>query len=404
MAGLLLLLFPACSPLLLPSSEEYDPVEASLLAWTGPDAVTLVWNNYQLPYLDNPGASNPDSYQVLMSDQGAASLVEVAQTAQQSLKIQGLTPGKSYWFAVESRFSDGETRRSNIVMASPGSVASAILETSAAGFAANRITLASGTILVQGQSPDMRWTLAFQGQTPLTTGRDAAAHPNLDQFAFVTDLDDQIAFPQPNNFLATWHIADSSYVILSSGYDFIRRPNWDAAGDRLVFLGAASPTEAAEVRILLTSAALPNISNFVVGKQDEYTGAGTPGPDFPSFHPTKNAVVMDLPSFETGALGRNIHLINLENQLDTVLVSSPWRDTQPSIHPSGNTMLFVSDRSGIDAIWQLDLISKELRQITGGESDPVPSRDYPLTWSKSGDSCWFTSFSSGTAQPVELVF
>ncbi|MEL7148576.1 MAG: amidohydrolase, partial [Bacteroidota bacterium] len=51
-------------------------------------------------------------------------------------------------------------------------------------------------------------------------------------------------------------------------------------------------------------------------------------------------------------------------------------DTQPKVSPDGKTLLFISDRSGGENVWTMDLTTKKTRQITKGNTSVFQSAEW----------------------------
>lgn len=76
----------------------------------------------------------------------------------------------------------------------------------------------------------------------------------------------------------------------------------------------------------------------------------------------------------------------------TNLVSSQWDDFCPVYSPDGNTLAFISNRSGANEIWIMDLLTKKLRQITGSTGNWIYENLGKIEWSVSGNKILYTSY------------
>ena len=61
----------------------------------------------------------------------------------------------------------------------------------------------------------------------------------------------------------------------------------------------------------------------------------------------------------------DIYKINVSSKVLMPVIVAKWGDKNPVISPDGNTLAFVSTRSGEDELWTYDLINSKFRQITG---------------------------------------
>lgn len=90
----------------------------------------------------------------------------------------------------------------------------------------------------------------------------------------------------------------------------------------------------------------------------------------------------------------NIFRINIETGDRTQLTHGDWVDERPAVSPSGNEIVFVSNRSGKLNLWALDLASSELWQVTRNSD-----LDYRPAFSPKGDQiAYFTRINDGSHQ------
>ena len=75
------------------------------------------------------------------------------------------------------------------------------------------------------------------------------------------------------------------------------------------------------------------------------------------------------------------------------IVSSPWDDLCPAYAHDGNTIAFISNRSGNNEIWTMNLKSKQLRQITGSTGKWIYENSGKIEWSAQDDKILFTGYS-----------
>ena len=68
----------------------------------------------------------------------------------------------------------------------------------------------------------------------------------------------------------------------------------------------------------------------------------------------------------------------------TRLTSGMAYDVQPRFSPNGERVVFISDSSGSENVWTLDLKSKERNQLTKGKTDFHLSPE----WTPDGNSLW----------------
>lgn len=405
---ILLVLLSGCqlNESLLDSSLTGGP---ALHAFSRTDGIDLVWNNYILPYFvpSNKSKNAPVVYHVLASEIGPEELSRIAEVTGNTFQFYSLneTP---YWFAVEAEYENGSTTRSNIVMSS-SSVAqvTAIVALESAEFSANYSELASGFPLFEQMNSqgviEINSITSSGAATTITRGRSPAPHPTLNQFIYLSAPDNLSNSSGSANSLLLWNLNDSSVTPLVIGAGYAGNPSWSREGDQIVYVSSSVPEGSTSARIIhLDSNSIT--TNIVTSGNNRYSGGGIDGPNYPSFFPDGEGVAMDVPSIDNGTIGRNIILTFLDGRTDSLLVQSPWMDTQPAVHRDGRTMVFVSDRGGSPAIWELTFSSGRLRQLSGKTTDPVISRDYPLSWSPDGKILWFSGIKAGKTACYQITF
>jgi Tol biopolymer transport system component len=78
------------------------------------------------------------------------------------------------------------------------------------------------------------------------------------------------------------------------------------------------------------------------------------------------------------------------------LTEDPWDDAEPALSPSGDAVLFVSNRSGTPRLWVMVADGGNQRMVATGSSTFIPER--APAWRPSGDQIAFTSTRTGTSQ------
>lgn len=379
----------------------------SLYAFPQVDGIGLAWNSYILPYYVPADQKNNDpvSFHILVSETGPNELSRIAEQEENSFQFSSIGE-TAYWFAIEAEYDDGSAARSNIVM-STSSLAhvTAVAPLESLDFSAHYSELASGFPLFQGM--DSQGVLEIHSISPtessqtLTFGRDPTPHPSKDQFLYLSDPNNLVTSPSNSNSLLLWNLSDSSVSPLMVGA-YLDKPSWSRDGSRIVYLSSTGPGDPTSIKIINLDSTAGSASP-ITSANDRYSGGGIDGPNFPSFFPDRDAVVMDVPSIDSSTIGRNIFLKSINGGIDSLLVQSPWVDTQPLVHPDGRTMVFVSDRAGSPAIWELEFSSGRLNQLSGKVNDPIVSRNYPLIWSLDGKILWYTGTKEGRTSCYQLT-
>ena len=90
-------------------------------------------------------------------------------------------------------------------------------------------------------------------------------------------------------------------------------------------------------------------------------------------HPSGQKIVFDL-------LG-DLYELSIQGGKATRITEGLAFDSQPKYAPDGNSILFLSDRSGGNNVWIIDRNEKDTLQITKGNTSKMQSAD----WSPDGD-------------------
>jgi TolB protein len=165
----------------------------------------------------------------------------------------------------------------------------------------------------------------------------------------------------------------ANFTYLTNGADLVLAPRFSPVEQAIVFISYA--TGQPEVHLL-------NLETEV----QEALGA-FPGMTFaPRFSPDGERVVM---SFSRGS-GSDIYLMNLANGKRRQLTNSPGIDTSPSFAPDGSAIVFESDRGGSQQLYVMSPDGLDVRRISqndGRYATPV--------WSPTGDLIAFTKMMGG---------
>ncbi len=72
----------------------------------------------------------------------------------------------------------------------------------------------------------------------------------------------------------------------------------------------------------------------------------------------------------------DIYLLPIEGGKASSLTEGMAFDSHPKFSPDGKSIAFTSDRSGSEALWVIDIDSKETRQLTKGTTDHIQSAEW----------------------------
>jgi len=134
------------------------------------------------------------------------------------------------------------------------------------------------------------------------------------------------------------------------------QPTW-VSNDRIVFSkGTHGPPNIAELYLV----EILNGNNEVAITNDQIISKYTP-----RAHPGMDLIVYS--GERVNPNGHFLYLISLSSSLHEALTENAyWQDIHPSWAPNGQKVYFTSDRSGHFEVWSVDIINREIEQITRG--------------------------------------
>ena len=188
--------------------------------------------------------------------------------------------------------------------------------------------------------------------------------PDGQRIAFTSDRSGD-----PEIYVADADGTDLLQLTHSPGRD--AHPSWSADGKYLLF---QSPREGGHTRIFRMAA----------DGSDQRSLAATEGfCGVPSWSPDGSAVAFQCsPNAERAGEADapwRLYLLDRQGAAPLAITTGPGNDQVPSWSPDGRKLLFYSDRSGTDQLYEITLAGGAIRQLTLG-----PARHKAATYSRDG--------------------
>ncbi|MGB6031652.1 MAG: BamA/TamA family outer membrane protein [Bacteroidota bacterium] len=175
---------------------------------------------------------------------------------------------------------------------------------------------------------------------------------------------------------------------LTFGLEGIFSVAWSPSGDRIAFVG--NDHKQSDVYVYdFASQGLANLTSDVFSDSEP---AWSPDGKRLVFASDRGAVLREEGTVAMDSVDyqqKDLYLLNVETQEITRLTDWPRSDEMsPVVGPDGNSVLFISDRNGINNVYTIDLDTREWRPVTNSIAGV-----YQLSLSRDGSKMAFTSLS-----------
>jgi Tol biopolymer transport system component len=173
------------------------------------------------------------------------------------------------------------------------------------------------------------------------------------------------------------------------GLDGIFSVSWSPEGDRIAFVG--NTTHQSDIYVYdLTSKTLTNLTDDVFSDAEPSWSPDGTTLYFSSDRGTENGGSAVISMKDHDYSNHDLYSVDLSTKVVTPIFSWPRSDeTAPVAGPDGKKLLFISDRNGINNIYEYTLETKGIRPITNSLSGV-----YQLSLSKDGTKLAFASLNN----------
>ncbi len=194
--------------------------------------------------------------------------------------------------------------------------------------------------------------------------------------------------------ISVYNTTDSTIKRLTSGSAFNFLPTWSFGGEWIAFLSNKAGGQ--EYNIWK----IPSDSGTAVQVTLDFNDNSDLGiiddrsPKSLSWSKDGNNIAFSRLTKLNQGYNSVIYTIPSSGGSKTILVPSQWDDYAPTYSPDGTTIAFVSNRSGKNEIWTMNLQTKKFKQITGSKDKWIYANPGKIEWSLSGNKILFTSNSN----------
>ncbi|WP_375445717.1 TolB family protein [uncultured Fibrella sp.] len=357
-----------------------------------PDGLVMKWaptfyfeeGMYSTP--GSPKPVSPTQYEIYMSEQSEKDLVRVAVVNGdvQQYTLRNLTSGKTVYAQVKATHPKLASSGSRVVTTNVGTLSTALLL-----FPSNTPYIAYGawggsSLVYEGiagievrRSDGSVRTLKSVGTMPVLS-------PDGQYVAFLGGRNNNTSY---STQVFIEHV-DSGTVKLLDTQRSIFTVEWSSDGKKLAYVA-----NGAELWIV-------SVSNGGASRLGSSLGGLYSDQIDWSSDDTYIVVSQqkDVPSANRTAY--NLVRVPLNGGNPTPLLASDWYDNRPSFSPDGQQLAFVSDRSGYNAIWVMNLKTLKINQLTS--ADERLSYQTRLDWRTNTQLTFSTYLPTSLAVNVSL--
>lgn len=196
--------------------------------------------------------------------------------------------------------------------------------------------------------------------------------------------------------ISVFNIQESKIKRLTNANSFFYDPSWSADGKWLAFI---SDLKVGSGGMEYNIWKIPSDSGTAVPLVIDYKDSIDIGiPKYLNWSKDGKDIAFTLMKKSNEKHTYAIYSVPSDGGNKSTIISSQWSDFCPAYSPDGNTIAFISNRSGLNEIWTMNLRTKKLRQITGSTEFKVSEGLFlgKIEWSTSGNRILFTGNNEGS--------
>lgn len=354
--------------------------------------------------------TNPDFFQILMSTSSASDFSVLTTVDNQTFVagIDDLTNGEPYYFAIRAIKDGLPATTSMTVMTIPGEPGNVTPLFTTAGVdrqhgtwspAESSIAYIREYVWNNGNSSVQSLFVAnLLDETEMLveiSSRTPQWSPDGKRIVYQTDNGMVNTAPgyRPTH-ISLFDVRDSTIMRLTGGNSFNFLPAWSPDGKWVAFLSdRGDGTEYNIWKIPADSGAMVQVTTDF-NDMNELGIKDDRSPKKPAWSSDGSRIAFARYTKSDMGYNSDIYAVPSNGGNKTMILSSPWGDYCPAYSADGTFIAFVSDRSGSNQIWTMNMQTKKLKQITGS-LDKWISAHSGIEWSASGDKILFTASDGG---------
>ncbi len=389
-----------------PADRLYTPF---LISSRNNEEVTLKWGKPACPYCGICVCPQlaPDYFEILISDSDPTEIRYHATVSDNIFQVTviNLTNGKPYYFAIKAFGNNGQFTTSMTIMTIPDNpeniqpLFNTIDKSSQKGtwspdqglvayesdYVWDNGNYMVRSIFISSPSTNLEWLVEKNSFSPEWS-------PTEQKIVYYSENNiERISPGYSPAHIVLYNIQDSTKRRLTGGDSFNFVPTWSPDEDWIAFL--SDMARGNEYNLWK----IPSDSGTAIQVTSDFNDLtdlaimDSRSMKKPSWSKDGNEIAFSrLKKVDYGYVF-DIYTVPSTGGNRETIVSSPWNDCSPVFSPDGKEIAFVSDRSGSNKIWTINLQTKELRQITGSNGLWVFENWGKIEWSASGDKILFTS-------------
>lgn len=373
--------------------DENEPFEASTYLWSPAinvekgdgEARIFLWDPTPFTLYVYPGPATPTHFTIFKSeDMENFAEYETVDSETTSVLIKDLVNDKPYYFFVSSHRDNFPSVNTDTLMIIP----SAKFERDAytpmpnGPFERFSVSFDQTYALYRDNNRYYQFKSSEPGQLQLVDDQTYSASwsPNANKLVYVKNIVmGSAAYPASINIYDAESLTSTTLLTIPGMSYLVSNPVFTPVGNKITYLS----TEGSADDMIYDLWSIDIATQEKVKLSDFGTvGFATNNP-FAWSKSGGEIFVTGAYQINTGgynAYDNGIHKFNVSTKALTPVIVSKWGDKYPVLSPNGNSLAFVSYRSGEDELWTYDLISSKYRQITGESDDNFFSPYSEIQW------------------------